>query len=861
MRLTVTATAVCLSIIGYCWAPDADAAMRKPVDIPAEGLGPALQALARDRGLQIIYRSDTVDSLRTQGAAGDFTAAEALTRLLNGTGLSFRYLDSNTVSVFPSNGAGGAERLKTSTNYALPNRSDEGTPLAPSGGVSRSDFRLAQAKDGLTDNSSASESSPDEGGTRIEEIIVTAQKRSERLQDVPVPVTAIHADTLVNNSQLRLQDYYTSIPGLTVTPSVPAAQVLSIRGITTGPGNPTVGITVDDVPYGASTEIGGGIIVPDIDPGDLDRVEVLRGPQGTLYGASSMGGLIKFVTVDPSTDEVSGRVQSGTSSVYNGAQLGYNARGSVNVPLSDSLAVRASAFTRLDPGYIDNPVRAIDGVNEARASGGRLAALWRPSEVFSLKLSALYQQVKGDGSSDVDLQPGLGDLQQNYLRGSGAYDKTVQAYSAILSAKLGSVDLTAVSGYSVNAYKDSFDYSYAFLPLANAFFGVTGSPVFDDNTASKFTQEVRLSAPLGQKFEWLLGAFYTHEKSSYSQNVVAEDSTTGVVASSSALNLSFPSTYEEYAAFADLTYHVTDRFDVQIGGRESQIRQSSTETETGLYVPVLTGGARSPYILPEADTKASAFTYLVTPRFRISSDLMVYARLASGYRAGGPNLSPGGVVPTEYNPDKTQNYEVGVKGDFLDRKFSVDASVYYIDWKQIQLQATNPLTQIQYDFNGSRAKSQGVELSVESRPLTGMTIAAWVVWNDAVLTEAFPAANSQFGVPGDGLPYSSRFSGNLSLQQDFPLASRVTGHVGGALAYVGDRQGVFTADASRQDFPAYAKMDLRAGAKYDSWTADFFVNNVADRRGVLTGGLGNNPPFGFVYIQPRTVGLSLVKTF
>jgi iron complex outermembrane receptor protein len=404
MRSTVTATAVCLSFIGSCWASDADAAMRKPVDIPAEGLGPALQTLARARGLQIIYLSGAVDSLRTQGAAGDLTAEEALTQLLNGTGLSFRYLDSNTVTVFASNGAGGVERLRTSTNYALPDHSDDGTTLVPSGSVSP-----------------ASENSQDEAGTRIEEIIVTAQKRSERLQDVPVPVTAINADSLVNNSQLRLQDYYTSIPGLTVTPSVPAAQVLSIRGITTGPGNPTVGITVDDVPYGASTELGGGIIVPDIDPGDLDRVEVLRGPQGTLYGASSMGGLVKLVTVDPSTDGVSGRVQAGTSSVYNGAQLGYNMRGSVNVPLSDSLAVRASAFTRLDPGYIDNPVRGIDGVNEARASGGRLAALWRPSEVFSLKLSALYQQIKGDGSSDVDLQPGLGDLQQNYLRGIGEY--------------------------------------------------------------------------------------------------------------------------------------------------------------------------------------------------------------------------------------------------------------------------------------------------------------------------------------------------------------------------------------------------------------------------------------------------------
>ena len=188
---------------------------------------------------------------------------------------------------------------------------------------------------------------------------------------MPVPVTALNAQALVDNNQLRLQDYYTSVPGLNVSPAVQSTQVISIRGITTGYGtNPTVGITVDGVPYGASTGLGGGQVVPDIDPGDLARVEVLRGPQGTLYGASSMGGLINFVTVDPSTEAVSGRVQVGTDEVYNGAGLGYSARGSVNVPLSDTLALRASGFVREDPGYIDNPILHINGINEAHAGEG-----------------------------------------------------------------------------------------------------------------------------------------------------------------------------------------------------------------------------------------------------------------------------------------------------------------------------------------------------------------------------------------------------------------------------------------------------------------------------------------------------------
>jgi len=136
-----------------------------------------------------------------------------------------------------------------------------------------------------------------------------------------------------------------------------------------------------------------------------------------------------------------------------------------------------------------------------------------------------------------------------------------------------------------------------------------------------------------------------------------------------------------------------------------------------------------------------------------------------------------------------------------------------------------------------------------------------VAWDDAVLTEAFPTNSTVFGISGDRLPYSSRHSGNVSLQQDFHLSSRMAGFVGGMVSYVGDREGEFRPTAQRQDLPAYTKLDLRAGARYDSWTVNFFVNNVTDQRGVLYGGLGANPPFGFVYIQPRTVGLSISTTF
>jgi iron complex outermembrane receptor protein len=458
------------------------------------------------------------------------------------------------------------------------------------------------------------------------------------------------------------------------------------------------------------------------------------------------------------------------------------------------------------------------------------------------------------------------------VEGAGSNSKTLQAYSATLTAQLGAVQLTSVTGYNVETYHDSLDDSYYLgTYVQNGVpgtgfngFGTAASGALSDEhvKTERFTQELRLSGSIMEHLDWLIGGFYDHESSQYAQEILAAVPVSGTVVGTFA-QIPTPLTFKEYAVFADLTYHFTDRFDVQFGGRESENRQSVTETITGPYDEAFLG-VPSPVIYPKVDSSANAFTYLVTPRFKISPDLMVYARLASGYRPGGPNYNVGG-VPLEYGPDKTENYEIGLKGEAFDRILSFDSSVYYIDWKNIQLDLENLTTGETYYANGSRAKSQGVELSVDVRPLRGLTISTWVTWNDAELTQDLPPASTVYGAAGDRLPYSSRFSGNFSVDEEFALTTDLTGFVGGSESYVGDREGIFTglpgAPAPRQSFPAYAKTDLRAGLKYGSWHWNLFVTNVADRRGVLGGGIGAVPPYSFIYIQPRLVGMSVEKTF
>ena len=194
--------------------------------------------------------------------------------------------------------------------------------------------------------------------------------------------------------------------------------------------------------------------------------------------------------------------------------------------------------------------------------------------------------------------------------------------------------------------------------------------------------------------------------------------------------------------------------------------------------------------------------------------------------------------------------------------------MYYIKWKDIQLQLANPISGVFYYANGSEAKSQGLELSAQAKPLTGLSITAWVAWNDARLTEPMPPGSSVVGDSGDRLPYSEPFSGNLSLEQRFPLTALspgVTGFVGGSVSYVADRVGEFSSvylvPPERQDLPDYTKIDLRAGVNYDTWKLNLYVNNLADKRGVLDGGLDLIPSNAFLYIQPRTIGMSVSKTF
>jgi len=848
MRLAVVA-AVCLSMVGLAVAADARASMKMQTDIPAQGLGPALRTLAKDRGFQIVFRTEVVGDARTHGATGDLTTPEALTKLLEGTSLTYAYLDENTITIVRAElGSGSAADRQSPVTGGGSSQSGDNKE-----GKKRNSFRLAQVDPGSSSGAapvkaapaSTDESKGDEskGSGGLSEIIVTAEKRSERLIDVPTAVTAVDAEALVQHGQFKLQDYFTTIPGVSEG-RTDRDSGISIRGLDSGGGSATVSVLLDDLPLGA---------LVDIDPSDIARIEVLRGPQGTLYGSNAMGGLIKYVSIDPSFDGVSGHAEVGSSAVASGDSLGYYVRGGINLPVSSDLALRLGGFSRKDPGYVDDIQSHQKDVNSVDSRGAQAALLWKPSDDFSLKLNGLYQNSLRNGSDMVDST--LGDLNQSTLIGTGTNRTQLVALGATIHANLGGFDITSASAYSEDKIRALID----FYPVFGTPSGYNYYPNIDT-----VSQEIRLSRSLGSIADIMIGGIYSKTKKHGGEDVDFRDPVTGVVTTPATQVYYEISEFDqaERAVFGNLTFHLTDRLSVQVGGRESRIAQLTNYADYGPFFAHLDG---SPAIT-DGRAEASVFTYLGTALYKITDNWNAYARTASGYRPGGPNLNCHFLagVSCSIEPDQTTNYEVGTKGSVMDHMLSFDLSAYYIKWKNIQTGATGQTadgTSLTYVTNAGRAKSEGIEASFELRPAPGLSIRPWVAYNIAELTEDFPVGNPTFGQKGDRLPSSPRVSGVIDVEQQIKLPDNLMATMGSTTRYVGSRAGGFpdSAAIARQFLPSYWQEDVHVGLQKSQWSGTFYVNNATNRRGVQIAGFFFAQDIA--YIAPRTIGFTLRRDF
>lgn len=710
----------------------------------------------------------------------------------------------------------------------------------------------------------------------VEVIVVTATRREERLVDVPLAVSSLSGSELTSQGLTQVQDYAAKVPGFSLNTEGRLGTRLILRGQNTGGSGASVATMIDDVVLNTATANSlGYTVTANFETFDLARIEVLRGPQGTLYGATAQGGLLKYVTTKPSLTKQEGKFEAGLESVSDG-ETGWSGKAVYNLPLiEDKLAVRVLGYYKDVPGFIDNSLLKKNDVNGGDQYGGRVAVLFRANDQLQLRFTAQSQQqaygaegyaevkgARGAGLETSDSFQLVGSAPDSRKRFDEKNKSSYTFYNGVIDYDFGSAKLTSSTSY-VRAKSSYFN---DITDLGLAFFGT--SIIDQQNNHNKFNQEFRLASQGGNGPAWQIGSFYSDEDITFNQKIDSRDPADfskpgafGVLADSTS-----PMTYKELSGFGDVTFKVIPRTYLSVGGRYTTNRQTFTYN----YQPTLFSGFAGGSI-KSADSKESKFTFAVAPRFEVSNEISIYGRVASGYRPGGPipKFSPAITYARDtFDADTTLNYEVGIKGSTPDQKFGFDLAIYRIDWDKIQIVTgyIDPVTNVTYTAigNGGKARSSGVEWALTYLPVKNLTLGMTGAYTDAKLTEDAISLN---GFKGDALPYVPKVSNALFADYSVSLQSKLRLNIGVTWTDVGERYGNFTTApgaSSHPKIPGYKTLDLRAGLSWDKLRLDLGMRNMTNELGITnysnnTGYLGASGQANI--IQPRTITLRLSNSF
>jgi len=723
----------------------------------------------------------------------------------------------------------------------------------------------------------------------VDEVVVTATKREELLKDVAMGITAVTAADLELRHDSGLLDLTEQVPGLSIQSIDPGKTRVVIRGQNVGSVGATVATTIDDIPFFmSSAQSNGAFFSANIDSFDLARIEVLRGPQGTLYGASAEGGLIKYVTNKPDPTKFAGAIRVGMLSVSGGDSKGF-AKGMLNLPLWDGKAAfRVTAFSNETPGYVDNPLTGAKDINNVKVQGGRASLLIQPNDALSVRATVFAQKTKADNNNNVEvvgaaLTPAA-PPNNKFERVAGMTQGTLWNNSNDVELKVGALTidydfgdmtLTSATSYGKNDLVFSTDISNANLAPGLSygdFFGgaIYGQPAgvlltgSETNFVHKFNQELRLASNKrgeGSKLDWQVGAFFTRESVALIQPYVARSKTTLAALAPPVGDAKIPASYKERSAFADITYHLTERFDVQAGVRYTKVDQ---ESQVVLGCCIIYGPGTTYPVRESAESKT---TWSLAPRWRIGEDSLLYARFATGFRPGGPNLpTPPLPDPPNFLPDSTKNYEVGFRTQLAGGKVSIDVTAFKIDWKDVQIlglvqTANGP---IGINGNSGSAKSEGLEWNLAWRPTDNLRIGYVGSYTNAKLETDAPGLGA---FKGDELPYVPDLSSTLNIDFNGEIGGR---NVFGGFSFtnVGKRYTGFSPSVNviepHVELPSYSTINAQFGVEFGGkYTLEVFAQNLGNETGILNyANQGSRLQHGVaVFTAPRTFGVQFGAKF
>jgi iron complex outermembrane receptor protein len=716
-------------------------------------------------------------------------------------------------------------------------------------------------------------SADDSNGSEIPDIVVTARKTNERLQDTPMSVAVITADAIEKTGATTLEDLGRETAGLTVISAAPGQNAITLRGLS---GNNTVGLYLDDTPLSIGI---GNAVQPtnfDMDPAlfDLDRVEVLRGPQGSLYGASSFGGTVRYITNQPNLTEehVTAKV---TASDTDGGGPNEEVDALINQPLIPGyLAVRAMVFDRNNSGYIDRyptdpnnylavrPGPVDRDINTEQTFGGRVAIEARPTSEFSATLAAYYQHMDLGAPFTFDAPPGsFSDPIQSRLVREPSTDQ-VQLYTLTLQYDVYPVHLTSSTSYMdryiFNAEDDSKDL-YFFFPQG----AVYPSTLYAEAGNHNFVEEMRASGE-GGAVHGVVGLFYAH--------AVAYGT----------LNWPTPPQYEAAFGSEPVYYNWNDFLDVQkaafgeinidlapglqatIGDRLYQQSQRYAVYINGIF----NGGVETPASSYTSDARGTTPKYGFS--YHVTTDILTYATAAKGYREGGPlypfpstcaeDLAALGLStpPTAYKPDSIWNYELGAKTEWLQHRLTMNAAVYYVDWSDIQQNITLPTCGFGFVGNFGKASSKGGEFEMNYDPTRALKLTLGFSYKEAKLTSTIPGAAGQ---AGQTLEYAPRWTGAASAEYTRAIDAYTSAYLRGDFSSTSREDANYNYQSIYYNIVGYSLLNLRLGVKHLGWTGGLFVTNALERRAEtelpLSNGVDLPTQRRIALNRPRTIGVDI----
>lgn len=756
-------------------------------------------------------------------------------------------------------------------------------------------------------------------------IIVTATKRNANLQDIPFSINAQTQGDIQKSGAVTLEDISRNVAGLSIQNLGPGQSQVAIRGVSAGqivrdqPGvKEQVGVYLDESVISLS------LFTPDLDLFDLNRVETLRGPQGTLFGSGSIGGTIRYITNQPELNETSAVVE-GDVQLVDGDDIGWHLKGAVNVPVAeDKAAFRAVGYYTRYGGFI-NALREGGGVSEDVNSGerygGRFSLALQPTEGLTITPRVIYQEVVANGNNRQEVfnlfanpftttRPAitLGERQQYLLLNEQFRDKTMIA-DLVLNAELGTVAMTSVTSYTDREILVSRDASAltgsVSVDLGFPAVAVTlPSNLRDTTDVQQISQEVRFASDNDSPFQWVVGGYYSSVERRYKQRLPTPgydgftDATLGAGTSAAVAN-GFPANspfnsdldydIEQFAAFGEASYDLTDALTVTAGGRYYDFREVRTITTGGLFANGDTGVVDR--------TSSTGFTPRLLLSYEVVPDIKINAQASQGFRLGGVNDPLNVPLCTaqdaaifgafqDYGDEKLWNYELGVKAQRGGIRFN--AAAFYTDISDLQVTLDAGSCSSRISFNVPKAHTAGFEWELGAEPIDGLDIGL----SGSILQAEFDSTvvdgtGAVLGGVQDGnrLPSVPKFQMSANATYNFPIGggnaylNASAQHVGSRFTQPSDQvnnprsfvSGLPFGGASGNDatvvdlkLPSYQMVNLSAGIELDNMLdITLYVKNVFDENALLSFDRerGGRARLGFRVSQPRTFGMTVRKGF